>query len=165
MRQLMRSEKKVAMHRRYQAVYLHMFGKTYREIATEIGLEEHAVGKYIRTFYVKGVEGLVPIKQEGRPTYLTADQQEILKQTVIENTPDAVGFKQAHNWTVDLAIQWCEKEFGVTFENSGMRKLLHRMGLRFTRPTYVLKKAAPEKQAEFTKALDDIKEKSATQTI
>lgn len=117
-----------------------------------------------RTFYAKSVEGLVPIKQEGRPTYLTTDQQEILKQTIIANTPDAVGLKQAHNWTVDLTFQWCEKEFGVTFENSSMRKLLQRMGLSFTRPTYVLKQTDPEKQAEFTKALDDIKEKSSTQT-
>ena len=47
--------------------------------------------------------------------------------------------------------------YGVTFSERGMRDVFYRLNLSYTRPTYVLAKADPQKQAEFLEKLEDIK--------
>ena len=157
MKNLMQTETKPVMQRRYQAVYLHMIGKTIKEIAVTIGRCEPTVSQYIHTYYEKGIEGLAPTKQSGRPSRLTKKQRSALQRVITKETPHDVGFEHVYNWTADLAIQWVEKAFGITFTNSGMLKIFHQMGLSYTRPTYTLAKANPQKQKAFVKKLDAIK--------
>jgi putative transposase len=61
------------------------------------------------------------------------------------------------NWTSSLAVQWIKGNFGVEFSSRGVRNLFERIGLRYTRPTYTLKKADPEKQAAFVEEFNRIK--------
>jgi putative transposase len=50
-----------------------------------------------------------------------------------------------------------KKKYGVVFTDRGVRALLYRLGLSYTRPTYTLAKADPEKQEAFKEEFETAK--------
>ena len=72
-------------------------------------------------------------------------------------TPEDVGFDGIKNWTAKLACLWVLKEFGVQYKDNGMLDMFHRLKLSYTRPTYVLAKADPQKQQQFKEDFEAIK--------
>lgn len=157
MAHLMKTEKKTALERKYHAVYLHMIGKTNVEIAEALALCKQTVGTYLHDYYDHGIDGLVPVKQSGRPPKMSIEQKEELYQVMTEKTPHDVGFEHAYNWTAALAIQWVKKTFDITYQHSQMQVILHQMGLSYTRPTYTLAKADKQKQHAFVEDLNGVK--------
>jgi len=61
------------------------------------------------------------------------------------------------NWTAPLICCLVEKKYSVKYSERGMRDLLERIGLSYTRPTYTLAKANPQKQEEFKEKFKDLK--------
>ncbi|OAO84438.1 Mobile element protein [Parageobacillus thermoglucosidasius] len=47
--------------------------------------------------------------------------------------------------------------YGISISREALRKLLHRKGLSWTRPTYTLAKGDPDRQKNFEKQMDLIK--------
>jgi putative transposase len=156
-RKLLRSTKDPVMYRKYLVIRLHMNGQTNKSIAETVDLAPHTVGIYINTYKSQGIDGLVPKKPPGRPRFLTKEQESQVYRTISENTPEEVGFEGVMNWTAKIACLWVFKEFGVQYKVNGMLDLFHRLNLSYTRPTYVLAKADPEKQEQFKKAFEDVK--------
>ena len=76
---------------------------------------------------------------------------------ITEKLPKEVGLEPHCNWTAPLACKYVKDHYGVTFSERGMRDVFYRLNLSYTRPTYVLAKADPQKQAEFVEKLEDIK--------
>ena len=68
---------------------------------------------------------------------------------VANQLPSEVGLGPFANWTLDLMIAYVKREWGVRYSQRGMSLLLERLGLSYTRPTYTLAKADPEKQRVF----------------
>ena len=126
-------------------------------IAEMMGLDKNTVGIYINTFEEQGVDGLIPEKSPGRPSFLNEEQEQKLHNTIRDKTPDEVGFSGIMNWTSKLARDWVLKGFGVKYHVNGMRELLHRLNLSYTRLTYVLAKADPEKQRQFLEDFGEVK--------
>lgn len=149
MRMLERATKNTVMKRKYLSVCLHMEGYTNKNIAKIVGINEMTVGIYINAYRQRGTEGLIPKKQTGRPKFLTEEQEQRLYETIREKTPNDVGFDGMMNWTSKLACGWVDQEFGIQYSINGMLDLFHRLNLSYTRPTYVLAKADPEKQKQF----------------
>ena len=85
----------------------------------------------------------------GKPPYLSTEQRVILSETITTKVPADVGFTAKYNWTLNILVQWVEREWGVSYSLRGMSKLLERMGFSHTRPTYTLEKADAEKQDYF----------------
>lgn len=146
---LLQTTKKNVMYRKYLVVHLHMKGYTNLQIADMLGLNKNTVGIYINTYDTQGADGLVPVRQTGRPKKLTDEQEQKLYTTISENTPNDVGFNGMMNWTAKLACQWLQREFGVQYHVNGALEMFHRLNLSYTRPTYVLAKANPAKQEQF----------------
>ena len=55
--------------------------------------------------------------------------------------------------------------YGVSMSRGGIRKLLHRLRLSWTRPTYKLVKGDAKRQAAFQKELEFIKKKLITENV
>jgi transposase len=135
---------------RYQAVLLFLEGYQKKEISRIIGRCTHTVGHYVRAYETGGIDGLLERGvSPGKPSRLTPEQKQALRETVAYKTPDEVGFSARFNWTLMLAAQFIEREWGETYTQKGVSKLLHALGLSYTRPTYTLKKADPAKQETF----------------
>ena len=132
-KEAMRKNKSLRMHKRYMVILRHLQGYLNKQIADIELLSEQTVGTYVKNYKKYGLEGF------------------------INNTPDEVGFTARKNWTIELIRQWVIKSFHVTFSHRGMADALHRLNLSYTRPTYVLKKADPIKQESFKKDFEVLK--------
>jgi len=134
-----------------------MKGLTNKYIAGITELDQHTVGVYINTYKSVGIDGLIPKKPPGRPRYLSKEQEQQLYETISYGTPEDVGFDGVKNWTAKIACVWVLKEFGVQYAVNGMLDVFHRLNLSYTRPTYVLAKADPKRQAQFKEDFEVVK--------
>jgi transposase len=153
----MKSTKNLRLFQRYSVILKHFEGFTNKYIAEIECLDAHTVAVYIKNYKTLGLLGLKMNYSTGAKRKLTPVQERIIVQTIINNTPDKLGFVAKKNWTIEIARQWVIKEFGVEMCHRGMAVVLHRLNLSYTRPTYVLKKADEEKQKKFIEEFITIK--------
>jgi putative transposase len=128
-----------------------------KDIAGILGTTYYSVRNYVRAYQARGIDGLSIRKPPGRTRKLTPEQEQRLYNCIVSQLPRDVGFAPFVNWTAPLACLWVEKTMGVILSERGMRFVFERLGLSYTRPTYVLAKADPEKQAEFLKQFEELK--------
>lgn len=160
MKTAMRVAKDRRHFERYQAVYLYLTGYRRQEIAQIIGRTSETVGIYIASYKENGLEGLRLGHSTGKPPKLSASQQAILLETISTQVPADVGFIAKYNWTLALAVQFVQEEWGVSYSLRGMSQVFERLGLSYTRPTYTLEKADPEKQRVFVEETFPVVKKS-----
>ena len=158
LKQLWRSEKNKVTAKRFLIVRLHIEGHEIAKIAGIADCCEKTVYNCINKYKSEGICGLKtnPVKG-GRGKKLTDEQEQKLYETIKTKLPREVGFAPFANWTSFLAVKWVKREYGVEFSDRGMRNVFDRLKLSYTRPTYVLKKADPEKQEEFKKDFEKVK--------
>jgi transposase len=147
--QRLKHEKSRRMFERYQTVRLHLLGKDHAEIAVSIGRKESTVKAFIKKYHKNGLDGLQMKFSPGPPEQLNKEQQEQLKNTIIDSLPHEVGFTAKFNWTLQIIGEYIRREFAKRYSIRGVSKLMHRMKLSYTKPTYTLAAADEEKQREF----------------
>jgi len=145
----MKQAKERRMYERYQAVYLYLKGHSMTAIGDILNRNRMTVSHYIHTYENGGLAALQLKHSSGAPTRLTKDQQDQLKQTVAYSVPHDVGFTAKHNWTLELIAAYVEREWGCRYSLRGISKVMERLGLSYTKPTYTLAAADPEKQRQF----------------
>lgn len=150
LKKAMKETDNTLLYKRYQAVSLYLSGKyTQQEVADIVGFTRKTVYTHVNTYLTEGLAALKPNYGKGRPRKLTKEQEEELANIVAYKLPSDVGLGHFANWTEDLAIRYTEKTWGVSFKTRSMGVILKRQGLSYTRPTYTLAKADPEKQRVF----------------
>lgn len=145
----MKQAKERRMYERYQAIYLYLKGTSMSAIADILNRNRMTVSSYIHTYENGGLAALQFKHSSGAPTRLTKEQQEQLIQTIAYSVPDEVGFTAKHNWTLELISAYVEREWGHRYSLRGVSKVMERLGLSYTKPTYTLAAADPEKQRQF----------------
>jgi transposase len=145
----LKQEKSRRMFERYQTVRLYLLGHGKNQIATIIGRSERTVNTYLQHYQESGLDGLQICFAPGRRERITKEQQEQLKKTIIESLPHEVGFTAKFNWTLQLIGEYIKREFGESYSIRGVSKLMHRLDMSYTKPTYTLAAADKEKQKEF----------------
>ena len=156
-------EKKVRVFKRYQALYLFLSGKTREEVAEIVGISPNTVSNIHTAYKTEGLKGIPDKPVPGRPTRLTEEQQSELKWVILNNVPSDVGFPAEFNWTAGLIGKYIKREYGYKYSIRGITGMLGRMGLSYTRPTYVLAKADKQKQEEFVQDFEKLKKNSWTE--
>jgi transposase len=142
-------EKSRRMFERYQTVRLYLLGHDNQQIAAIIGRSERTVRTYLQGYKKSGLDGLQIKFAPGRRERMTKEQQVQLKRTIIDSLPQEVGFIAKFNWTLELISEYIKREFGVSYSIRGTSKLIHRLDMSYTKPTYTLAAADKEKQKEF----------------
>lgn len=153
----LKEEKNIRTYKRISVVLKHFHGFTNRVISDMDGVEVHSVGKYIKAYKEKGLGALTAKKPTGAPRKLSPDQENEVVELITNKTPDEVGFDGRKNWTIELVRQWIITNLNISIKHSSMAVILHRLNLSYTRPTYVLKKADPEKQEIFKSDFEALK--------
>ncbi|WP_429909597.1 IS630 family transposase, partial [Geobacillus thermodenitrificans] len=160
-RTLRKQERKIKntlLRQRVMAVRLVMEGYLGKEVASMVNVCRQTVSHYVSLFNEGGLELLLHRDfAPGREPFLTEEQQEEIKQLVLTTTPVELGWDVASAWNTKLLQSYVEKHFGVCISREALRKLLHRKGLSWTRPTYTLAKGDPDRQKNFEKQIDFIK--------
>lgn len=158
-KEAMESEKTTRVFRRYQALYLFLSGYKGKEVAKIVGLTLNAVSLIHNLYKKEGLKGIPDKPIPGRPRRLTSEQEAALKSIILNKVPVEVGFPSDFNWTADIIRKYVMREYGYTYSIRGITKILDRLRLSYTRPTYVLAKADKEKQAQFVQEFEKVKKK------
>jgi transposase len=145
----LKTEKSRRMYERYQTIRLHLMGKSVQEIAAILKRTSKTIGTYIRSYQKHGLDGLTMKFSTGKPPRLTTEQQAQLKQAINDFQPHECGFPAKFNWTLELIRSYILREFGTSYSIRGVSKMMERLGLSYTKPTYTLAAADEEKQKEF----------------
>jgi len=132
-------------------------GYPINEVAHIAGCCEKTVYTTLKQYEAGGINALHAKPKQGTPKRLSEEQEQELYNTIKNKRPDQVGFAPFANWTSSLAAQWIEAAFNVKYSDRGVRNIFERLGLSYTRPTYTLKKADPEKQAAFIEGFEEVK--------
>jgi transposase len=151
----------VHLRARLTAVRLVMEGWTGKEAAHLCNLHRQSVSTYVKKFNEGGMDALLERKYgPGRECFLTEDQQNELKQVMLTSSPSDHGLGCAVSWTTPVIREYLKNTYDIKMSLTGILRMLWRLGLSYTRPTYVLAKADPEKQRVFRQEIDLIKKTS-----
>lgn len=163
LKKAMKKAKDKRMYQRYKVIYLHLRGYTNLEIAKLESFDNHTIGIYVKNYKQNGLDGLTMKRSPGAPKLLTSEQEIILTEVITTTTPDQVGFPNRKNWYINIVRQWIMDTFNIEYSHSGTAEMLHRIKLSFTRPTYTLAKADPQKQEEYRQDFDLLKKTILTE--
>jgi len=157
LKRLARKTHNVKLRQRYDIVRMFLCNRTKPEIADILDISLTQVYLILNLYKQAGMEGLELKHPTGRQRKLTNEQERELRRVITEKLPKDVGLEPYCNWTAPLACKYVKDHYGVMFSERGMRDVFYRLNLSYTRPTYVLAKADPQKQAEFLERLEGIK--------
>ena len=149
LKSLMKSTKETKPFKRYQVVYLHLQRYEVNEIVLITGVSKSNVYDYIHLFEEKGIDGLDYKGYPGASPRLDKAQKCELKKIILERRPHDLGFPSKYNWTLKIIVAYVEKTYGEKYTLPGMSKILHEMGLSYTKATYTLTAADEDKQRVF----------------
>lgn len=127
------------IYERLSAVLWVAQGQTRSEVAALLGCSIRQLSQWLRLFRNKGLETLCTLHNYGDPGNLTASQIDQLKREVSTGR-----FRNS-----DQIRQWLEETFRVTYQPSGVKDLLRRIGVSYHKVTGFLWKAKPEEQQKF----------------
>ena len=156
-KEIERATKSIQLARKLQSIRLVFEGYAVPEAARIAGCCEKTVYNNLNDYEEGGIEALYPKQRPGRSRKLTTEQEAELYETMKNKLPSQVGFFPFVNWTSSLAVQWVKERFGAEFSERGMRNLFDRIRLSYTRPTYTLKKADPQRQQAFIDEFEQVK--------
>jgi transposase len=146
---VMDNEKNVRYFKRYQALYLFLCGMKRAEVAKIVGITKTSVTRIHQLYRKEGLSAIPDKPREGRPPKLTSEQKEKIKEMILTKTPVEVGFPAEFNWTAGLIAKFIKREYGLSYSIRGITGIFERLGLSYTRPTYVLAAADKQKQEQF----------------
>ncbi|MCM3737809.1 winged helix-turn-helix domain-containing protein [Bacillus cytotoxicus] len=143
---------------RIMAVRLVMQGKLGKEAAEICGIHRQSVSEYVKRFNEGGMDLLLERKMApGRACFLMDDQQQALKEIILTSTPTDQGLGSAVSWTTPVIQEYLRRTYDVEMSTTGILRMLWRLKLSYTRPTYTLKKADSKKQRTFRHQITLIK--------
>lgn len=129
---------------RIKAVYLLSRGKTAREIAEVLMLDEDSIGNYRKRYEQGGVKGLLKNNYTGSEPMLSCSELAELSLHLESET----------YLTVEAIVDYVTRTYSVTYSVSGMRHLLHRMDFVYKKTKAVPGKANAELQRAYVALLE-----------
>ena len=120
--------------RRLAAARELLTGITQSEVARHYGVSRTTASRWQRSIVQKGVDGLRKRRATGRPSRLTADQIDGIRQMYFEGAA-AHGFSR-DRWTTSRLAQAIDRKFGIRYDQDHVGRLMHKFGLRERRFVY-----------------------------
>lgn len=120
--------------RRLEAAKELLNGASQSTVARRYGVSRTTASRWHRSIVVRGVEGLRKRRATGRPSRLTADQVDIIREMYAAGAL-AYGFP-TDRWTTGKLTEAIERRFGIRYDQDHVGRLMHKFGLRERRFTY-----------------------------
>jgi transposase len=134
LRRLARRERDGRVATRLIALANVLDGMSREAAARAAGMDRQTLRDWVTRFDGGGVDGLRDQPRSGRPARMTEGQQATLKAIVLRG-PDP-GRDGVSTWRIIDLCRIAEERFGVTYRESGMRRLVKALDLSWqkTRP-------------------------------
>lgn len=115
---------------RVRAGRLLLKAKTPPEVARTVGVPRQAVYRWLGVLQEHGIEGLREMSKGGRPARMSAEQLDELRELLLAG-PIANGYG-TDLWTLRRARLLIEKQFGITYSDVHVWRILGALG--FSQP-------------------------------
>lgn len=128
-------------------------GYEYKEIAALLLLDDSTLRNYHAEYLEGGIEKLLNDDYSGGTSRLSVAQLQELDKHL-----------QEHTYVSSKEIKaYIEKTFGEIYTTEGVKNILYRLGFSYKKPKLVPGKADREKQKEFLKELEELKNKKSSE--
>lgn len=155
-----RTIKKSSMAKRVAVIRLIMQNYYAVQVADLLNVHRETISGYVRKFNQGGMEALLYREYSpGKPPFLSSEAEQELRRMLAHSTPAEEGYGCESSWDTRILKHVIEDKFSIRMSRNGIGEMLKRWGFSYTRPTYTLKRANPEKQAAFVRELDQIKKR------
>ena len=111
------------LKRLYFIRYLYR-GMSVEKAADLVGVTKATGYTWLKRWNSRGYEGLKPNYGGGRPSKLTEEQKEELREML----------KEKDSWTTKEVQELIEAEFGVIYSSWQVRRILKSFGMRYAKP-------------------------------
>jgi transposase len=136
---------------RVKAVYLLGKGWSVTKIAQALLIDRETVRNHFKRYRKGGLAALQRNDAGGSDAALTEEQQRLLDHHLRENL----------YLTAKEIAHYVEQTWQVTYSESGMTQLLHRLGYVYKKPKLIPGKANAEQQKDFVKRYQTLKANKA----
>ena len=133
-------------------------GKRVGQISKYKGISEETIYEYIEKYNEGGLPGLLKVRynERGRKAKLRQTEIEELKE-IIKKSPQEIGYGESTKWNTLSISCYIKDYYNIEMTRSGVREMLARNRMSYTRPTYALAKAEPKKQEIFRGEVEELK--------
>jgi transposase len=142
-----RTDRKGEEIQRTQAVDMVLNGMSQVDVAEELQVHPHTVSHWMAIYRAKGKQGLRWSGREGRPARLDDSQRERLRKILIKG-PSVYGYAIGL-WTLPRIATVIEKEFGVSYSEPHVWRILQGIGWSCQMPTKRAVERDEQKVAEW----------------
>lgn len=136
--------KDMRLWKRLKAIGLYLQGHHPEAICATLDVSRRSVFYWMGHYKSLGIDGLREGQHPGRPMGLTGQELERLAE-ILDSGPVAYGFSSGI-WTCSRVGHVIQEEFGWSYHEDHVRKILHRLDFSVQRPTKKLAKADPQWQ-------------------
>ena len=130
-----------------QVIIAVVSGYGCREIAEVIGYSVETIREWVGDFLMRKLNFLNIKKPTGRPSKLSSEQKQKLKQMITDG-PEKAGF-DGGCWRTPMIQHLIEKRFGVKFAVKYLSELLDKIGLSYQKAKFIADHKDPIKRAEW----------------
>jgi len=114
--------------RRLAAAKELLTGVPQSQVARRYGVSRTTASRWHHSIVYKGFDGLRRRRATGRPSRLTAEQVETVRQIFWQGAA-AHGFSK-DRWTTGRLAEAIEHRFGIRYDQDHVGRLMHKFGLR-----------------------------------
>ena len=148
------------MAKRVAVIRLIMQGYYAIQVAELLHVHRETISDYVKKFNHGDIDELLHRDYSlGKPPFLSSEEEQELRRMIENSTPAEERYGCESGWDTRILKHVIENKFGIIMSRNGIGDMLKRCGFRYTRPTYTLKRANPEKQAAFQRELNMIKKR------
>ena len=145
----LQEEKQVVVKERLTAVHMHINGMIQEEVAKALGRNRGFVGRAVKNYFEKGIEGLSETRGGDRKSELTNEEREEIGYIVKNSYPI-----NAKGWDGKIIVDLIEHKYGVKYSRDSVYYLLKKLNISYKKAKKVDPKKSEKKIQEWK---EDIK--------
>ncbi len=115
------------LRQRLDAIRLLQQGSTRSQVCQQLNCTYDTLTSWIDKYLQGGLEQLVSGITHNKPSRLTLEQQQQLKQMVLHQCPSDYGIER-NIWTGAILATVIEQKWGVQLRDSRLYEILHELG-------------------------------------
>jgi transposase len=140
------------MRQRLTAIKLLQEGQSRAQVSEQVGCRYDTLTTWIDKYLEGGLSGLVSPIQHQKPSRLSPEQQQQLKEMVLTQRPADYGYDR-NLWTGAILSKVIDRRFEVQLKDSRIYTLLSKLGLSYQRAHRDYANADPKAQKEWVEVV------------
>ena len=135
-----------------EAIQLLYQGNSRTEVCEQVGCSYDTLTSWLRKYLQGGLETLVSQIRHQKPSRLTSEQQQQLKQMILTQRPVDYGIER-QMWTGAILSEVIAQRFEVQLKDSRIYELLRELGLSYQRAHRDYANANPKAQQKWVETI------------